>query len=218
MSDETPSIGVMLGAAGGCPEVEFKGKTWKVGHPTQTTKATLERLVVAKATREITALKQDLPPNEYAEMFEGHRKAVSAGKFKTWSEDWQAIAFAPENLHFILLSLLRENHPEASERDAKDLFTSAKEDVEIALAQVVPDFFTLLYREHPQIKMYLSALKENRLTEEQKTLAQTAIAALLEKFSSTAVMPGIAGTISSKVSSSLAKLFAEASPPTNAPS
>ncbi len=146
---ETPSVQTMLGAAGACPEIIHAGKTWKIGHPTQRAKATLETLVIQKATEETLSLKKMLSTEAYEEIFESYRRAVSAGEYKTGAEGWAKFIFKGKNANLFLLALLRENHPTAAEKDAVDLAVAEPEQVQLALAQVVPGFFDLLLADLP---------------------------------------------------------------------
>jgi hypothetical protein len=162
-------VGTMLGASGGCPEVVFNGKTWKIGHPTQRAKDTLERLAVSKATQEIMALRGVVDAPAYAELFEAHKRDITAGSFRTWGEGWQRITFSPQNAHLFLLSLVRECHPEATERDAQALAIGAPEELQLALAQVVPGFFTVLLADMP-------------LPPEKRQQVQVAMSQVMSKF------------------------------------
>lgn len=139
----------LLATPGSSPEITFQGKVYRIGHPTQRARETLERLAAAKATLEITALKGELDATAYAELFESHKQDIVAGKYRAWGEGWQRITLAPRNHHLFLLALLRENHPDATEREALGLAQGAREEVELALAEVVPGFFTLLVEEMP---------------------------------------------------------------------
>jgi hypothetical protein len=134
----------MLGASGACPEIRLNGKTWRVGHPTQRAKAALEVLAVAQAVAEIRELKGTLPPDAYAELFRELNTAIAAKHYKTWGDGWQRVVWGPQSAHLFLLSLLRENHPDATEEDALALAAGAAEEVAAALAVVVPPFVSLL--------------------------------------------------------------------------
>lgn len=146
---ESVSVTTMLGAAGACPEIALDGKTWRIGHPSQRSKPQLEKLVVAHATAEILALEGLLEPAQFARFFESHKSDVISGTYRTWGAGWQKIALAPANIHMFLLALLRENHPEATEKDARALIVHNRHEVELALAQTVPAFFTLLMEDLP---------------------------------------------------------------------
>lgn len=140
----TPSVGVMLGAAGPCPEIRLGKQLWKVGHPTEAARAELERLVIQAASAEVLSLKGDLPPAAYAEMLSNFTRAVSAKAYKTWGDGWTEVVSKPENAHLFLLALLRENHPGATAEDSLALLERCPDEVAIAYAQVLPDFIRLL--------------------------------------------------------------------------
>jgi len=141
---DSPSVQTMLGAAGACPEIVFQGKTWKIGHPTQRAKAVLEELAVSKATAEVRALRSVLPADAYSELFAELTNRISAGDYRTWGPGWQRIVFGGTNAYLFLLSLLRENHKDAAEADAKALAVGEPEQVQTALVRVVPGFLSLL--------------------------------------------------------------------------
>ena len=145
----TPSVTGMLGNSGSCPEVSHGGKVCKIGHPSQGSKAELERLVVAVAGREVFELKGVLPPAQYAEILSSFTKMVSGGAYKTWAPGWQEVTTG--NPHLFLLALLRENHPEAKEADAVSLQDGCDDQVGVALAQVLPGFIKLLLRERKDV-------------------------------------------------------------------
>lgn len=149
--DESPTVTTMLGASGACPEVKLNGKTWRIGHPTQKAKAELETLAVQQAVAEVTALKGILPPDQYKEMFDSVRDAITAKHYKTWGDGWQRIVWGPMSAHLFLLSLIRENHQDATEDDAMALAGGAPEQVAAALAQVVPSFLLLLLSERKDV-------------------------------------------------------------------
>lgn len=162
---ETPGIGIMLGAAGPCPEIPFGGKVWKVGHPTQRAKAELEKLAVAAALDEVRALKGVVPTDAYREMFAEVTSQITNREFRTWGPAWQRAVFAPANAHLFLCSLLRECHPQATPADALALAQGCPEEVAAALAQVVPNFLRVLLEGLP-------------LTPEQREKAEAAMGAL----------------------------------------
>jgi|SRR5579872_138198 len=146
---DSPSVQTMLGASGACPEIIHNSKIWKIGHPTQRAKATLEELVIGKATAEILSLKKTLPLEAYAELFESLRVAISAGEYKTGGAGWAKVVFTGLGAPLFLLSLLRENHPDATEKDARELSAHHPELVQLALARVIPGFFDLLLADMP---------------------------------------------------------------------
>lgn len=144
MSDSAPGVQQILGSSGASPEIHLDGKAWKIGWPTQRAKAALEELAAAKAVAEVRALKGALPPDAYAEMFAELTASISAGDYRTWRAGWQRQIIGGGNSQLFLLSLLRENHPTATEADAVRLAREAAEEVAAALARVTPGFFDVL--------------------------------------------------------------------------
>lgn len=138
------SIQNLLGDAGACPEISWNGKVWRIGHPTQRAKAVLEELVAAKAIGEVTALKTALPPETYAEVFQGVLDRVSGGEFRTFGRGWVNLTTGGTGAVLFLLSLLRERHPDATESDAIGLAADRGDEVQGALGRVIPSFFELL--------------------------------------------------------------------------
>jgi len=163
-----PGVGTVLGSAGPCPEIPFGGSLWRVGHPTQRAKAALEELAAAKAVAEVRSLKAALPPDAYAEAFRELTAGLSAGEFRTWRPGWQRIVLGGGNESLLLLALLRENHPHATEADALALAAGEPELVAAALARVVPPFFGLLLEGVP-------------LTPDQRRRATAAVADVAAK-------------------------------------
>jgi hypothetical protein len=145
------SLGDVLGSSGPCPEITVKGKTWKIGHPTQKAKAELENLAVRAAVSEVRSLKEVLPADAYKEAFAELTASISARDFRTWGTGWQRIVWGPQSVHLFLLSLLREHQSQATESDAIELATSAPEELAAALAQVVPSFVLLLLNDRKDI-------------------------------------------------------------------
>jgi hypothetical protein len=207
---DSPSVQTVLGAAGSCPEVTCNGKTWKIGYPTQDAKKILEQLVIAKATAEVMKLDGIIEPAQYAKIFNKHVNDVRSGAFKTWSEDWQAIAFSPQNGHFFLLSLLRLKQPNATEKDALDLSKNSSQEIEVVLAQVVPDFFLVLLEDCPPLQMLESA----KLTDEQRAEAAVVTKGVIDSLLDS--MPTMQKSIAEKVFSTVLARFQSPSIPTSA--
>lgn len=145
MADDVPAgIGDVLGAAGACPEVVSGATVWKVGHPTQKAKAALEELAASKAVANVRAMRDVLPAEDYAEMWDETRADLQAGAFKTWQKGWKRVVMGGGGEHLFLLALLREHHPKATEADALALAAEEPEQVAAALARVVPGFLSVL--------------------------------------------------------------------------
>lgn len=149
----------VLGDAGSLPEIEYAGKVWKVGKPTQRAADTLVALTIRAAMREIQALKGIIDPADYQQMFDDFTVAVQKGAYKTWGERWYAMASTAEGTMRFLLSLIRERHPDASEKDALALAVNCGEEVRVAFAQVLPPFLFLMLDNHPSV---LAASDERR--------------------------------------------------------
>ncbi len=138
------SVQNLLGDAGACPEIEWNGKRWKIGHPTQGAKGCLEELVAAKAVAEVKAIKGVLPADDYAEMFKALLSRITTGYYRTFFPGWIEQTTGGGGAVLFLLSLLRERHPDATEADAVGLAGERGDEVQAALARVVPSFFEML--------------------------------------------------------------------------
>ncbi len=149
MSDEFQGVSAELGAAGPCPVVTYKGKPWSIGWPTQRAKATLENLVFLIAKRNVEQLKSVMPPHEFAIEQAALSSMIRGGKYRTWGPLWVEVNNGPDGNTLFLLSLLRENHPEATFADAEGMWAESTDDVQTALAQVIPGFFKLLVAAAP---------------------------------------------------------------------
>lgn len=149
--DEIPSVSTMLGSSGACPEIRLNGKVWKVGHPTGRAKACLEQLAVASAFAEVEALQGALPAPSYQKAYRELLASVAAREYKTWGPGWQRVVWGEMSAQLFLLSLLRENHPEATEEDALTVAAGAPEQVSLALVQLIPNFITLLLSERKDV-------------------------------------------------------------------
>lgn len=136
-----------LGAAGECPRVTADGREWRVGWPTKRSKSRLMELVAAQAVREVLALKSALPPADYAPLWDGVQTALAAREHRTGGALWQRVMASQSGATLFLLALLRENHPEAAEDDAKRLAATEPEQVTAAVLRVTPPFFQLVGEE-----------------------------------------------------------------------
>lgn len=148
--EEFHGVSAELGDAGPCPVVQYKGRAWHIGWPTQNAKGTLEGLVYQVSRQNIEDMKPFMSPAEYAEERAALRVALHAGQHKTWGELWTAVQRGPDSNTLFLLSLLREKHPDATLADARALWTGdAICDVKDAMALVIPNFYLLLVPELP---------------------------------------------------------------------
>lgn len=146
MSEEIPPAGVQqhLGAAGACPEIEWGGKTWRVGHPVQKARAALEELVAAKAVAETRALEGILDPAAYDAAQKDCLRAIRAGECRTWGAQWVATVNGPDGDYLFLMSLIKPQHPDATEADVSGLMSDRGFELAAALERVCPAFFTEL--------------------------------------------------------------------------
>src|ERR1700757_3924286 len=142
--DKDPaSVVTMLGNSGAFPEIPLDGKVWKIGHPTQRAKAVLESLAIQKATDEVLSKEGVLPPAAFERVWESFTDKIAGGDFKTWRKGWRKAVFGPPETLF-LLSILRENHPEATEKDALKIMIQKPRQLQVAYMEVVPGFLSLL--------------------------------------------------------------------------
>ena len=56
-------LNATLGESGAPPEINYGGKVWKVGYPTQAAKAELNKIVVATAAAAVEEHRATLPPD-----------------------------------------------------------------------------------------------------------------------------------------------------------
>ncbi len=151
MSDESQPVGIgpVLGAAGPCPVIVHKGKSWTVGHPTQKAKSWLEKLVAACALETLAELKDVLPPDEYLARRASLDQNIYQKQHRTWGPLWTTVTSGEDGDAVFLLSLLKLHHPEATMADARELHLNANREVGLAFAEVLPAFFTLLVETYP---------------------------------------------------------------------
>lgn len=146
---DVPGVQTILGDAGAFPEITYKGKVWRFGHPTQRAKAQLEELVVSEAVKGITSLKTVLPPQDYRELMSEIQRSISAGDYRTWGPGWMQVISTADGQNLFALSLLREKHPEATLDDVRGLLTDMPDETALAVKRVVPDFLGLLVEAYP---------------------------------------------------------------------
>ncbi len=145
-----PNLNSVLGQSGACPEIELNGETWKIGHPTQQAKSILNLLIVANATAELTALRGVVDAQTYADSMREHSARVANGYYKTWRDGWLAAMGDKFRADAVFLqSLLRVNHPGATEKLARDLYEQKPDEVSMALLEIAPPFFEMLVKELP---------------------------------------------------------------------
>lgn len=172
---EAPGIQAQLGAAGACPVVRWRGKPYKVGHPTQEAKARLEELAAQAAVARVEALEGKVGAAAFARMTDRVCDRVAANEYVTWAAGWQEVVWRDGGALF-LLSLLHEHHPELTPADAAAMKAECAAQYGAALARVLPGFFELL-------------LGELEAPPERKARARAELGAALAKFTATHTPP-----------------------------
>jgi hypothetical protein len=143
MADEV-SVGDVLGAAGSPAEVVWGGKTYKVGPPTDGAISRVEMLVAAQAGAEVDALKGVLPDSQHRELADDLKRKLMARSHRAGGDLFTETLQSPDGQVLYLLALLREYHPEMTERDARRMTADVPDQVERALILVTPDFLMLV--------------------------------------------------------------------------
>lgn len=149
MSEPFHGVGLELGDAGPAPVVTYRKKSWKVGFPTQKAKAELEGLTIIAARRNLAQSKPYFDAESYKREEEMLRAAIQGGYWKTWGSLWQSVNSGPDSNTLFLLSLLKQNHPEATWEDAEGMWAEEAEQVKDAMAQVIPSFYAILVKAMP---------------------------------------------------------------------
>jgi hypothetical protein len=142
-------VGPVLGDAGPPAEFEFRGRTWKVGHPVQAAKAELEKLVLQYVLESHEAMRGVWPDAKFAAKEKELDELIYGRHYRTWGSLWKVAVNGPDGNALLLLSLLKAHQPAAALDDARAMWANATRQVLIAYAQVMPDFFSALVASHP---------------------------------------------------------------------
>src|SRR5262245_19946090 len=136
--DRPASVGDVLGAAGPCPVVNWRGHPYKVGYPTPDVLAAVELQVAANATAERKVLAEVLDPEDLPDL----KTALLGRHHRVGGSLWDA-AFnqSAEGTVLILWACVKQHHPEFAVLDAVAMAQDCAEETEAALLLVVPDFF-----------------------------------------------------------------------------
>lgn len=167
MSDETRAdgAGAALGGKGSpCPTVQFWGRTWKIGWPTQEAKQCHEILVAQHAEAELESRRALYTPAKMAVKERALELQLNAGDHRVYGSLWSATVDGPDGMPLFLLSLLREHHPNATIEEARALWSSGSLSVRLAMAQVMPPFAVLLVSLSPRIQEADRPVKAMELT------------------------------------------------------
>lgn len=167
-NDPAPSVQQVLGAAGAPATVRYKGKAYKLGHPTQAAKARLEELAADTAVARVEAMEGRVKPATFDKMVTHVTGRIERGEFNTWKPGWQEVVW-DDGAALFALSLFREFHEDMSPEFARELVTGAGWQYRAALARVLPDFFDLLLA------------GRDDLTPEQSSLLRAELAALVAR-------------------------------------
>ena len=124
-------------------DIELDGKVWKVAHPTRAARDALAAMVLQHAWANLKQT-QTVLPDGYAELLAEMVRLIGAEEYKTGGKAWGATVNGPSGNALFVLSLLREHHPDASLKDARKLIGHRPDDVQVALAALVPGFFLLV--------------------------------------------------------------------------
>lgn len=149
--DDVRADGAMaaLGAAVPPPEVQWNGKAWKIGHPTQGAKALLERLVLQTAEANLDAAKGVLSEKRFAAEEKRFGDALMGRTWATFGELWLATMNGPAAFPLFLASLVQQHHPEFAPELARQMWLERNTACRTALVQVLPDFFGVLSADMP---------------------------------------------------------------------
>jgi len=121
-------------------EIENNGKKWTIGKPTRTAKEEFETFITQQAWNEIAALRE-IVPEAFSEAKSEFVRLAGSKEYRAGGKAWMAAFHGPDGDALFLLSLLKEHHPDATLNDARGLMFDKPEDVEAALAVMVPGFF-----------------------------------------------------------------------------
>ena len=135
-----PSVGDVLGASAECPAIEYNGKTWKVGYPTQLAKDRLEKLVVADAWTNVQAAKIGIPEFDDG-LVKEFQESVRNREYRTGGKGWASAFSRTDGQVLFYLSLFQEHHPDATSEDVINLMADKPDEFLAAMEVVTPRFF-----------------------------------------------------------------------------
>lgn len=150
MADVRPE-GAMaaLGAEVPPPVVQWNGKAWQIGHPTQGAKALLERLVLQSIEANLEASRGVLSEKRFAAEDAKVSAIVQARAWATFGAAWLAALNGPMSFPLFLCSLVQQHHPEFTPEAAQAMWLAQNRECRTALVQVLPDFFPILLADLP---------------------------------------------------------------------
>lgn len=157
---------------GDCPRITVDGIEWKVGWPTKRAKKRLEQMVAGKAITEVDSLKDMLSAELYRKKSDDVLSLVTAGEHRVGGQLWNRVMASESGATLYLLSLLRENHPDATEEQTYRLMLHSPEQVRVAIALVTPNFYRLIGEEKgltPDQQAQLMKQAQDALSQPEKT-------------------------------------------------
>lgn len=150
-TDDGTDIGDILGTAGAPPEIECNGRVWRIGFPTQRAKTRLNELLIGITEDELESMEGVVSPKRFKKLEDSFNADLKSGKYKTWGDGWANALGSQRGGIAFFLSLLRENHPDATEADALLLLRECGEKCQRAMLRVAPPFFSALADDHPAV-------------------------------------------------------------------
>lgn len=146
MDESQTPPGDALGAAGAAPTVEWNGKTYTLGHPTQRAKDRYcESLVDAEAAAlKALADRRLITPAKYDERLESLGARIDRLEHRTGGPLWLEYAAGSKvqtGLELFVWSLFREHHDDVTPADVRAMFAGCPALVKLAVRRVLPGFF-----------------------------------------------------------------------------
>lgn len=151
MADSETPPGHVLGAAGACPAVEWRGGTYTLGHPTQAAK---DRYCDALLDAERGAIDAQfargwITAAEKADKYDALGLRADQLEHKTGGPLWREYAGGNgkkflAGMHLFVWSLFREHHPDVTVATVREMFAGCPDLLKLAVRRVVPGFFDWL--------------------------------------------------------------------------
>ncbi len=146
MADSEIPPGNVLGAAGESPTVEWDGKVYTLGHPTQRAKDRYcESLLDAEAAR-LRALfdRKLITQAKYDDRLETLGGRIDDLEHKTGGPLWREYSAGDKflkGLHLFVLALFREHHDDLTAATVREMFEGCPALIRLAIRRVIPNFF-----------------------------------------------------------------------------
>ena len=172
------SVQDVLGAAGEPPSFVWRGRRFKVGHPTPAVEARFEELIAEAEVQAVRSLRGLVPDDDYREEIrrlgrQTRDREYRTGKGSLWVR-YTVGDQAAVGANLYLLALLREHHPDFSADDLRDALEEEQDFLLLAAERVIPGFFgwagaklklppgavgTLVESVRARVRAHLAALK-----------------------------------------------------------